>query len=284
MIEIIYRIDPDDRDVGRSPASALDARRLLEEGNRGFSQLLDLPGDADGVSRRVIRVTAADLGMTDRGSVLQHQPFALVIGCADARVPIELIFGQGVNDLFVLRVAGNVLGAEILGSIDYALQFIDSLRLVVVLGHTMCGAVTAAAGAFLDPAKYLGLSADHELRSIVNQLFPAVRLSHASMLRVWGREAASNPGFLHGLIETASVINAALMGASIRSDLTGKGRANVETVFSVYDIGALSVGVPRATDGGQFQLLDPPMDSDGFENLSLDVASGPVVAKLMDVG
>ncbi|MCC6944141.1 MAG: hypothetical protein IT335_06155 [Thermomicrobiales bacterium] len=281
MIEIIYRIDPNDRDVGRAPRTAQEARHLLEEGNRGFSQLLDPSLGEDGVSRRIIRVTAADLGMTDQGSVLQHHPFALVIGCADARVPIELIFGQGVNDLFVLRVAGNVLGEEILGSIDYAFQFLSSLRLVVVLGHTMCGAVTAAAGAFLDPAKYLGLSADHELRSIVNQLFPAVRLSHVSMVRTWGSDAVRHEGFLPGLIETSAVVNAALMAASLRSDLAAKGLTGVETVFSVYNIGALSVGVPRAGDAGQFQLLDPPVDSDGFEKLSLDVAAGPAVTAMM---
>ncbi|MEZ4500581.1 MAG: carbonic anhydrase [Thermomicrobiales bacterium] len=281
MIEIIYRIDPNDRDGGPVPATAEEARRLLEGGNRGFSQLLDVPQSTDEVARRVIRVTAADLGMTDRGSVLKHHPFALVVGCADARVPIELIFGQGVNDLFVLRVAGNVLGEEILGSIDYALQFLSSLRLVVVLGHTMCGAITAAAGAFLDPAQYLGLSANHELRSIVNQLFPAVQLSYASMLRTWGSDAVGSEGFLPGLIETASVVNAALMAASLRSDLGAKDLNAVECVFGVYDISALSVGVSRASDIGQFQLLDPPLDAAGFEALSLDVASGPVVSGYM---
>jgi carbonic anhydrase len=198
-------------------------------------------------------------------------------------VPIELIFGQGVNDLFVLRVAGNVLGEEILGSIDYALQFIPSLKLVVVLGHTMCGAVTAAAEAFLDPAKYLGLSADHELRSIVNQLFPAVRLSYASMIRTWGSESAGHQGFLSGLIETSAVVNAALMAASLHNDLDRKGSSGVETVFGVYDVGALSVGVPLPDNAGQFRLLDPPLDAEGFDKLSLDVASGPVVSALMNV-
>ncbi|MGD9712314.1 MAG: carbonic anhydrase [Thermomicrobiales bacterium] len=283
MIEITYRIDPNDRDLGPVPTTPQEARRLLEEGNRGFSALLDLSKTSDEVSRRVIRVSAADLGMTGDGSVLQHNPFALVVGCADARVPIELIFGQGVNDLFVLRVAGNVLGEEILGSIDYALQYLPSLRLIVVLGHTMCGAVTAAAGAFLDPAKYLGLSADHELRSIVNQLFPAVRLSYASMIRTWGDDAVRHDGFLPGLIETSAVVNAALMAASLRSEISSQGLEGVKTVFSLYDVRTLRVGVRGVSDDEtlDIRLLDPPPDSDGFDRLSLDVAAGPVVSALM---
>jgi len=284
MIEIIYRIDPNDRDVGPLPTTPEEARRLLEDGNEAFSQLLELGETSNEVFRKVIRVSAADLGLTDNGSVLRHNPFALVIGCADARVPIELIFGQGVNDLFVLRVAGNVLGEEILGSIDYAFQFLSTLRLVVVLGHTMCGAVTAAAGAFLDPAKYLGLSADHELRSIVNQLFPAVRLSYASMTRTWGSNAGQHTGFLPGLVETSSVVNAALMAASLRSELASKDLPGVQAVFSLYDVSTLSVGVRGVgeQDGHITRLLDPPLDSDGFEKLSLDVASGPVVSRMME--
>ncbi len=284
MIEIIYRIDPNDRDVGPLPATPEEARRLLEDGNQAFSQLLELGDASDEISRKVIRVSAADLGLTDNGSVLRHNPFALVIGCADARVPIELIFGQGVNDLFVLRVAGNVLGEEILGSIDYAFQYLPTLRLVVVLGHTLCGAVTAAASAFLDPAQYLGLSADHELRSIVNQLFPAVRLSYESMVRTWGFDSVQRPGFLPGLIETAAVVNAALMAASLRSELDSQGLEGVQTVFSLYDVSTLSVGVRGilGEDGSFTRLLDPPIDAAGFEKLSLDVASGPAVTQKMN--
>ena len=72
------------------------------------------------------------------GSVPAQTPYALALGCSDARVPIELIFDQSPNDLFVIRVAGNVLGVECLGSIDYAVANLGkSLKLVVVLGHTI---------------------------------------------------------------------------------------------------------------------------------------------------
>jgi carbonic anhydrase len=284
MIEVIYRIDPNDPHSGRKPSTAAEARALLEEGNTAFASLLDA-NTADGETiQRVIRVTAADLGLVGSGEdVVQHNPFALVVGCADARVPIELILGQGVNDLFVLRVAGNVLGEEIRGSIDYAFQNLPTLLLVVVLGHSRCGAVTAAVKAFLDPAAYLGLSADHELRSIVNQLFPAVRLSHASMLQTWGAGAADRPGFVPGLVETASVVNAALMAASLRSELASHDLDAAQSVFGVYDLGTRRVGVSGSggAGNGDFRLLDPPVDSAGFTGLSLDVAGGPVVSRLM---
>jgi len=82
-------------------------------------------------------------------------PFALTLGCSDARAPIERIFDQPSNALFVVRVAGNVLGTECLGSIDYAVQQLKaSLRLLVVLGHTGCGAVTAAVDSYLSPSDY----------------------------------------------------------------------------------------------------------------------------------
>lgn len=72
----------------------------------------------------------------------QH-PFAIVVSCSDSRVPPELLFDQGLGDLFVIRVAGNVVDATALGSIEYAVEHLGS-RLVVVLGHERCGAVKAA--------------------------------------------------------------------------------------------------------------------------------------------
>ncbi len=72
-----------------------------------------------------------------------QQPFAVVLGCSDSRVPVETIFDQGPGDLFVVRLAGNIVTSEGLGSIEYAIELLDS-SLVLVLGHTGCGAVQAA--------------------------------------------------------------------------------------------------------------------------------------------
>ena len=115
------------------------ARHRLDEGNAKFADLL--AGPADGQV-----VVYDDLwAPPDPTDALAQRPFAAVLGCSDARVPIEMVFGQAFNDLFVVRVAGNVLGSECLGSLDYALSNLgESIKLVVVLGHSRCGAVTAA--------------------------------------------------------------------------------------------------------------------------------------------
>ena len=74
---------------------------------------------------------------------LTQHPFAVVLGCADSRVPPELLFDQGLGDLFVIRVAGNIVDDAILGSIEYAVEHLGT-KLIMVLGHEKCGAVTAA--------------------------------------------------------------------------------------------------------------------------------------------
>jgi len=81
-----------------------------------------------------------------RLSLVENQhPFAVILGCSDSRVPPEVIFDQGLGDLFVIRVAGNIAGVDECGSIEYAVEHLET-PLVVVLGHESCGAVTAAFG------------------------------------------------------------------------------------------------------------------------------------------
>ena len=121
------------------------------------------------------------------GTAAAQTPFALVLGCSDARVPIELIFDQSPNDLFVIRVAGNVLGVECLGSIDYAVANLGkSLKLVVVLGHTACGAVSAAVDSYLTPKNYAEIAFTHALRSLVDRIQTAVRGAASALERVGG--------------------------------------------------------------------------------------------------
>ena len=103
------------------------ARQRLVEGNARFRE-----GHGDATARRF---TAAPSGAPQR-------PFAIVLGCSDARIPVELIFDQGPGDLFVVRVAGNVVAPSIVGSIEFAASQFGT-RLVVVLGHSECGAVGA---------------------------------------------------------------------------------------------------------------------------------------------
>src|SRR2546421_9109809 len=98
-----------------------------------------------------------------------QQPFAFVLGCSDSRVPAELVFGQGFGDLFVIRVAGNIVAPSQVGSVEFAAARFGT-RLAVVLGHTQCGAVRATLEEVRQPAP----RQSPNLRSIVDRIRPAV--------------------------------------------------------------------------------------------------------------
>ncbi|HNL52432.1 MAG TPA: carbonic anhydrase, partial [Actinomycetota bacterium] len=133
MIEITWQYDPDSEAVERVPASGQDAMLMLHMGNSAFAEM----GQARGDHRYVIPITAEELGLGDRpGEAPAQEPMAVVLGCADARVPLELVFSQSANDLFAVRVAGNILGSDCVGSIDYAVTHLPSVRLLAVVGHT----------------------------------------------------------------------------------------------------------------------------------------------------
>lgn len=284
MIDIVYRYDPDEPAPDPLPSNPQDARLLLEQGNRRFAHMLDrAPGEAERIVR-VLHVSPHDLGiMPDEGGAPIQRPFAVVVGCADARVPTELILGQGANDLFVVRVAGNVLGGESLGSIDYALhRLADSIRLVVVLGHTGCGAVTAAVDAVLDPANYLALASNHQLRSIVNEIFPAVQVAKDTLTSVYGPDVREHPAFREALIETAVVVNAAMMAATLAHEVDHIDGAGISVVFGVYDLRSRHIGIPGANDrtDPHHALIDPPRDATGFFSLAMEFTKGPVLQAL----
>ena len=127
MFDIIYRFDPSRRQGRRLPADAGEARRTLEQGSEEFASLgAGAAGEGRDTSR-VIYFNLADVGVDPQQDVPKQEPFAAVLGCSDARVPMELVFDRACNELFVVRVAGNVLGREELGSLDYAVaNFADT--------------------------------------------------------------------------------------------------------------------------------------------------------------
>ena len=120
-VEITYRYETGETHARPRPADSDAALLRLDEGNRAFAALFEGLTDHDSPARRIVPVDPRDLGLLagDAGAARQR-PFAAVLGCADARVPIELVFNEGPNDLFVVRVAGNGLGPEVLGSLKYA--------------------------------------------------------------------------------------------------------------------------------------------------------------------
>jgi carbonic anhydrase len=285
MIDIVYRYDPGQAVPDPLPATPEEARLLLEQGNRFFAHMLDrAPDDSERIVR-VLNVSPHDLGIVPHeGGPPRQLPFAIVVGCADARVPTELILGQGANDLFVVRVAGNVLGDESLGSIDYAIhQLAVSIRLIVVLGHTGCGAVTAAVDAVLDPSNYLALASNHQLRSIVNQIFPAVQVALAALDLEYGPDIRRHDAYRDALIETAVVVNAAMMASTLANDVEHKKDANIGVAFGVYDLKSRHIGPPGANDrtDPHHALIDPPRSAAGFSSLARSFALGPVIVPML---
>ncbi|WP_306307759.1 carbonic anhydrase, partial [Acinetobacter baumannii] len=126
--DAVLDIDISTRDL-QSKLKPSDVLKLLKEGNQRFVRNERLQRDI----YRQIRVTA------DEG---QH-PIAAVLGCMDSRAPTEMLFDVGIGDLFSLRIAGNVAGQKVLGSLEFACQA-KGAKVIVVLGHTDCGAVTSA--------------------------------------------------------------------------------------------------------------------------------------------
>jgi carbonic anhydrase len=135
--------------------SAAEALALLREGNRRFvANQSAAPGSS--------RERRAEL-------VAGQEPFAIVLGCSDSRVPAEYIFDQGFGDLYVIRVAGNVVAPSQIGSVEFAAARFGT-RLVVVLGHSQCGAIAATLEELLGKAT----TDSRNLRSIVERVRPSV--------------------------------------------------------------------------------------------------------------
>jgi carbonic anhydrase len=143
---------------------ARKALELLREGNRRFVAERQRDGRT---------------GATRREEVTERQePFAIILGCSDSRVPAEIVFDQGLGDLFVIRVAGNIVAPSQIGSVEFAAEQFGT-RLVVVLGHSGCGAILAT----IDQLKRPVEMQSRNLRAIVDRVRPSVESLLATPLR-----------------------------------------------------------------------------------------------------
>lgn len=145
--------------------SASEALALLRDGNRRFVAEVR---SVDNSSNRTRRLELAS----------GQEPFAIILGCSDSRVPAELVFDQGLGDLFVIRVAGNIVAPSQVGSVEFAAERFGT-RLVVVLGHSSCGAIVATVEELGRPTQ----DQSKNLRSIVDRIRPSVEPLLATELR-----------------------------------------------------------------------------------------------------
>jgi carbonic anhydrase len=277
-IDIIYRFSPDEGAESPHPEDANAARALLEEGNKMFANwTLSCVDDSLPQSSYTIVRHPRELGLpTPDGKVAAQAPFAVVIGCSDARVPAEMIFGQLRNDLFVVRLAGNVLSEESIGSVTYAVHNLkESIRIVVVLGHTGCGAVAAAVDTYLNPWDYLSKASSGSLRAIVDRIFVPVRKAANTLEILWGSSAAEQPGYRDALIELAVFLNAAQAAYNLRLEMLEIKRPDVHVVYGVFDLLTQQIWtVPvsklkNAPSPSDVRLADAPSSLSQFEELTL---------------
>jgi carbonic anhydrase len=136
--------------------SAREALALLREGNQRFVSDISSRDAFEGRARR-LELAAG------------QEPFAAILGCSDSRVPVEIVFDQGLGDLFVIRVAGNIVAPSLIGSVEFAAEQFGT-RLVVVLGHSRCGAIETTLEQLQRPVE----NQSRNLHSIVDFIRPGI--------------------------------------------------------------------------------------------------------------
>jgi carbonic anhydrase len=282
-MDIIYRYDPFQSITPRllhTPSAAILA---LEQGHDRFLTILnqirsELVGDHS-THQVIIPSDPLTLAFAEiTGHAPLQSPFALVLGCSDARVPVEKIFDLSPNDLFVIRVAGNVLGLECLGSIHYAVSsFGKTLKLLVVLGHSNCGAVSAAVDSYVDPKDYADISFTHALRSLVDRIQVAVRAAATALDRVGGPTITHHPDYRSALIEVSVYMNTAITAFDVHRELEPAPADIPVVVYGVFDLVTQHVrsrpALPHAESAEQAPLFAlVPKNASEFADLGVLLA------------
>jgi carbonic anhydrase len=199
---------------------AREAFKRLKEGNLRFTG--SMTGDAEMQGATRPKLSKA----TD--------PFAIILGCSDARVPAEIVFDCGLGDLFVIRVAGNIVAPSLVGSVEFAAERMGT-RLVVVLGHTQCGAIQATIEALEKP----DASASRNLLAIVDRVRPSVEGLFATDLR-----------------QDHDALSRAAVRANIRASANHLRHGSRVLEQLIQDEALLVVGAEYSLDTGRVDFFD----------------------------
>src|ERR1700716_1113638 len=205
---------------------AREALALLQEGNRRF---VSEDPSRDAVERRARRLELA----------AGQEPFAAILGCSDSRVPVEIVFDQGLGDLFVIRLAGNIVAPSLIGSVEFAAEQFGT-RLVVGLGHTQCGAIETTLQQLQRPIE----NQSRNLHSIVDLIRPSVEGLLATELK-------HDP---HALGRAAVRAN---IQASVRH--LRHGSDIIEQL--IQKAGLMVVGAEYSLETGVVEFFDPQTDT-----------------------
>jgi carbonic anhydrase len=201
--------------------AAREALIRLQEGNRRFTATVNAPNDGtNSLCRPVLTAT--------------QDPIAVIFGCSDARVPAEIIFDQGLGDLFVIRVAGNVMAPSLVGSVEFAAAKFGT-RLVVVMGHTECGAIAAT----LDEMRQPTVNQSKNLRAIVDRIRPSIE-----------------PLFHTELAKDPDALRARAVRANVRASANHLRHGSQMLEQLMLDDGLLVVGAEYSLDTGEVDFFD----------------------------
>ncbi|SFH60580.1 carbonic anhydrase [Planctomicrobium piriforme] len=280
-MDLIYRFDPHHPVTLPADTDADSVTQLMQTGNERFVEMLQtlqrtIAGEVTDESI-IVPVCPISLGLpVIPGLVPAQAPFAMVVGCADARVPIEIVFDQFFNGMFVVRVAGNALSTEGLGSIQYAVKTMsDSLKLGLVLGHTGCGAMTAAVDSYLQPHDYVEIGFSHALRSVLDRAMIAVRGADRALKMSSSSSMFSEQKRREILIELTIYLNAALTSYQLKHEVRQLGNTDLRICYGVYDLadGLVrpnpSACLAKPCDTGTI-FAEPPESPEAF----IDLAQG----------
>lgn len=201
--------------------SAREALKRLQDGNRRFVS------DLDGGAATTGQIRRSDLAAA-------QEPMAIILGCSDSRVPAEIVFDQGLGDLFVIRVAGNIVAPSQVGSVEFAAEQFGT-RLVVVLGHSMCGAIQATLSDLQQPSQ----SRSPNLHSIVDRIRPALQ-------SLMDTDLKNNP---------ESLLNHAVR-ANIRASASHLRHGSQILERLIQDDGLMVVGAEYSLETGVVEFFD----------------------------
>ena len=265
-------------DPARQPRDSSEALAWLDAGNDRFSRLATSARQSDtGVQASF--VLEGDFGV---GAPLERQhhphPFGIVLGCADATLPIEVVFGRTADDLFVVKLAGNTIGSDALASVEYAVDRFPTIQVAVVLGHTLCGAVAAAVETFLKRRHFGELLSSLPHRSLIDRIQVSARAASAALQEVYGLPIADAPGYGGAMLDLAVFLNAAYVAYCLQAALPPETASRVAVVYGVYDLatgrvcGGANAPTPFATS---------PDDAEGFRSLARTLAGSVRIRKLL---
>jgi carbonic anhydrase len=205
---------------------AFEALDRLRDGNRRFAAGETATPSLSSAARRVALVAG-------------QNPFAIILGCSDSRVPAELVFDQGFGDLFVIRVAGNIVAPSQVGSVEFAASRFGT-QLVVVMGHSQCGAVIAT----LEELQGRGTSQSRSLRSIVDRVRPSVE----PLLS--GRRTADPDALLREAVR-----------ANVQASVNHLRRGSELLERLIDETGLLVVGAEYSLETGAVDFFDVPVSA-----------------------